>query len=240
MINCRNCGVELDEHMNYCPVCGVPVIAKDHNTKANPMSEKLATTTKLKTEIDMLDKAQKKKFFWEVASIIVSACVLSALTLNFILQTSFTWSLYVLIGGLTVFAYVSALSFLRNGWVIMLSLFVVNVLSLLFIDLANGNLEWSLNLGIPLLIAVVLILAIVILAIRNTPEKGFNIISYLFLAPAILSIAVDGLVSLHTETIFHLSWSIIVFASTLPVASVLLYIHYKLRRGTDLRKFFHI
>jgi len=29
MINCKNCAVELDEHMNFCPVYGVPVLDKD-------------------------------------------------------------------------------------------------------------------------------------------------------------------------------------------------------------------
>jgi hypothetical protein len=37
-----------------------------------------------------------------------------------------------------------------------------------------------------------------------------------------------------------LGWSLIVFACILPVAVILFYIHYRLNRGTDLRRFFHI
>jgi hypothetical protein len=240
MINCKNCGVELDEHMNYCPLCGAPVFDKDPEKREKLVRQKQAVSTRLKTEIDSLNKVQKKKFFWEVISIIVASGVLSALTLNFIIQTSLSWSLYVLAGGLTIFAYVTVLSFVKNGWLVMFSLFVVSSSALLFIDLVDTTLGWSVKLGIPLLIAVVLLLAVVILAIKQTPEKGFNIIAYIFLASAILSIAVDGLVSLYIENQVNLNWSVIVFGSTLPMAFVLLYMHYKLRRGTDLRKFFHI
>ena len=235
MINCRNCGVELDEHMNFCPLCGAPVFDKDHIKR-----ERLAASTKLRKELHRLDKSQRKKFFWEAASIIIGSAVLSALTLNLIIQASLTWSLYVLVGGLTIFGYVSVLSFVRNGWFIMFILFILNGLTLLFIDLLHGEVRWSVELGFPLLVALIVILAGVILAIRHTPEKGFNIIAYLFLAFAILSLAVDSLVSIYVEDLLTLSWSVIVFGSTLPVAFIMLYIHYKLRRGTDLRKFFHI
>lgn len=240
MINCKNCGVELDEHMNFCPVCGVPVFDQDRDKRERMISEKLAVSNRLKTEIDRLDKMQKKKFYWEVISIILVSGVLSAIILNFIIQTTLSWSLYVLAGGLAIFAYVTILSYIRNGWVAMFSLFAVNALTLLFIDLVDQSIGWSVELGIPLLTAALFILAGVIVAIRHTPEKGFNIIAYIFLASAIASIAVDSLVSLYIENRFDLSWSVIVFASTLPVAVVLLYIYYKLRRGTDLRKFFHI
>ena len=240
MITCRNCGVELDEHMNFCPLCGVLVLDRDREKREKLVAEKLVISTKLKTEIDRLDKAQKKKFFWEVASIIVASGVLSALALNLIIQTSLSWSLYVLVGGLTVFVYVTVFSFLINGWLIMSCLFIVNGLSLLFIDLINNTLGWSVKLGIPLLLAVFITLAGAILVIRCTREKGFNIIAFFFLASAILSIAVDSLVSLYLENRLNLKWSVIVFASTLPVAFIMLYIHYKLRRGADLRKFFHI
>src|SRR5690606_12287738 len=107
MINCRNCGVELDEHMNFCPLCGASVFDKDHIKRERLISEKLAASTKLRKEIHRLDKSQRKKFFWEAASIIIGSAVLSALTLNLIIQASLTWSLYVLVGGLTIFGYVS-------------------------------------------------------------------------------------------------------------------------------------
>lgn len=240
MINCRNCGVELDERMNFCPLCGAPVFIKDPDKREKLIKEKTEVSTRLKTEIATLDKTQKTKFFWEITSIIVAASIIPAVALNIIVNSYLSWSLYVLVGCLTVFAYITVLSFIKNGWAIMLSLFFINSIALIFIDLIDYSVEWSVKLGIPALASVCMILAGVILAIRHTPEKGFNIIAYFFLASAILSAAVDILITLYVENRFHLSWSVIVFVATLPVAFILLYIHYKLRRGTDLRKFFHI
>lgn len=240
MINCWNCGVDLDEHMNFCPLCGTPVFARNSEEREKLVSRKLTVSNKLKTEIDRLNKTQKNKFFWEATTIILVSGVLSALTLNFIIQTTLTWSLYVLVGGLTIFTYVTVLSYVRNGWTIIVSLFVINALTLLFVDLVNKSIGWSVELGIPLLTAVFVVLTGLIVVIKHTLEKGFNVIAYLFLASTITSIAVEGMVTQYLENRFDLNWSVIVMGSTLPVAFVLLYIHYKLRKGTDLRKFFHL
>jgi choline-glycine betaine transporter len=43
---------------------------------------------------------------------------------------------------------------------------------------------------------------------------------------------------LTEEISFH--WSLIVFVCLVPIAAILFYIHYRLNRGIELRRFFHI
>lgn len=239
MINCKNCGVELDEHMNFCPLCGVPVLNKSTPAEEKLMLEKHAGTRKLKNEIKLLNKTQKIKFFWEVISIILASGIISALVLDLLISNSFTWSLYVLTGAITLFLYVTAFSFTR--WQVSLFIFpFISILSLAVLDMIKSPLDWSMQLGIPLLGAGWVIVLLLVGVVRYTKERGFNIIAYIFLAGAVLSVAIEGIISLYTQNTLSLSWSAIVFFSNFFIALVLLYIHFKLRKGTDLRKFFHI
>lgn len=241
MATCKNCGVVLDEHMNFCPLCGVPTLNENTEERERLIQEKKVVSRKLKDEIEMLDRAQKRKFLWEVVSIILASGTLSTLVLNYIVSGSFTWSFYVLIGSLTIFFYVTVFSFAKSNLLTVSSaLFIITTLSMLALDLQDNAIYWSVRLGVPLFIAGWLVLILLVGIIRRAREKGFNLVAYIFLALAALSTAVEGIVSLYLDDEFRLSWSAIVFFSILPVAAILLYIHYKLRRGTDLRKFFHI
>jgi hypothetical protein len=240
MVNCKNCGVELEGHMNFCPLCGVPVLNKDVEWGERLIREKQAGTMKLKNEVDMLNRTQKKRFFWEVISIILVAGVISTIVLNLIISGTITWSVYVLIGGLTFFGYATVFSFVIKWIKVLSSILIISMLSLLLVDLTTRNIAWSLQLGLPLLIAVGVIVFLLVKVIKIAREKGFNLIAYIFLAVAILSISVEGILSLYIREVLRLNWSLIVFFSTLPVAAILLYFHFKLRKGTDLRKFFHI
>ena len=239
MVNCKNCGVELDEHMNFCPVCGVPVLKEDNEKRSRLIREKQVGSRKLKSEIDLLNRKQKRKLVWEVSSIILASGIVAAMLLNFLIDNSFSWSLYVLTGAVTLFLYVTVYSFSKNEILILLEVLIISALSLIALDLINQSINWSYQLGIPLLLAGWFVLFLMNVALRHIREKGFNLIAYIFLASAILSMVVEGIISIYKNS-FQLSWSLIVFFSTLPIAIILIYIHYKLRKGTDLRKFFHI
>lgn len=241
MINCKNCGVQLDEHMNFCPVCGVPVLDKEMENSEKLIREKQAGTRKLKKEIEMLNKSQKAKFFWEVVSIILGLGILSTTVLDFLLSKSFTWSGYVVIGALTLFLYVTIFSFAKKEfWVISALVFVATVPSILLLDLVDKNISWSIHVGVPLLFAIWMVVFLVIAGTKYSREKGFNLIAIIFLAFAALALSAEGIISRYLDGKIQFSWSIIVLFSILPVAATLLYIHYKLKKGTDLRKFFHI
>ncbi|MFW5761145.1 MAG: DUF6320 domain-containing protein [Cyclobacteriaceae bacterium] len=237
MINCKNCGVELDEHMNFCPVCGVPVM--DDQKRGRLVREKKVGTERLKKEIDQLNRKQKKKLFWEIISIILAAGIVSSLLLNLIINKSLNWSLYVLVGGVTVFALVSIIAYVNNIILMMISSFIVAVFALLSLDVINQTVDWSVQLGIPLLVALSLIFFLLYAIVRHIEEKGFNLIAYIFLGISVLIVAVQAIISLYKNSL-RLGWSLIVFFSILPIAVFLLYVHYKLRKGTNLKKFFHI
>lgn len=240
MINCRNCGVALEQNMNFCPLCGYAVIKEPH-TKDTVRFQKKLENQSLSTEINKLDNIQRRKLIWEVFSIILGSGLLSTVILNIIINGTLTWSWYVVTGAVTVFIYFSIFSFLQNRLFIkIVSLCLTSAACMLVLDVLDHRLSWAVYLGLPLLAAVLVVLLAFIITLRQTREKGFNIVAYVFLAAGTLAIAIENIISLYLTNNFRFSWSAIVFFSVLPVAAILLYIHFRLLKGTNLKKIFHI
>ncbi len=238
---CKNCGVELEEHMNYCPLCGHPV---EKGPMKSPEPVKVEGETgenRTYSRMWQLNIMQKRKLIWEVITLVVLSGILAVTLLNFIFDQSITWSVYPLIFGLGIFAYASAFTFLYGKrWWQTLSSLMITFLILFFADYADARIEWAFDLALPLELALYITGLVLYFAARKSQHLGFNLIAYVFIAMAFLLIMIEGILSLHRHQYLALDWSLIVLISVIPVAAVLLYIHFRLRTNPDLKKFFHI
>ncbi|HZH72559.1 MAG TPA: zinc ribbon domain-containing protein, partial [Mariniphaga sp.] len=81
---------------------------------------------------------------------------------------------------------------------------------------------------------------ILIFFIRQARQKGLNVIAYSVIAAGILSICTEGMISIFIQNKIYLGWSLIVMVSVFFIAIPLFYIHYRLKKATDLKRFFHI
>lgn len=224
--------------MNFCPLCGYAVIKEPQTNDTIRFQKK---SENLSTEINKLDMIQRRKLIWEVVSIILGAGLLSTVILNIIINGTLTWSLYVVTGAVTAFIYFSIFSFLQSRLLIkIMGLCVTSAACMLVLDALDHHLSWAVYLGLPLLAAVLVVLLAFIIAIRQAREKGFNVVAYVFLAAGVLAIATENIISLYLTGNFRFNWSAIVFFSVLPVAAILLYIHFRLLKGANLKKLFHI
>ncbi len=240
MVNCRNCGVVLEPNMNYCPLCGCTVI-KESQEKESLSFQRRSANLELSTEIKKLNTLQRRMLVWEVFSIILGSGVLSSIILNIVINGTLTWSWFIITGGITVFLYFSTFSFLPNRpFIKIMSIFTTSAACMLVLDVLDHHLSWSVYLGLPLLAAILVLLLIFLFTLRQAREKGFNVVAHIFLAAGILAIAIENIISLYLTNNFRFGWSAIVFFSVLPVAGILLYIHFRLLKGANLRKFFHI
>lgn len=118
--------------------------------------------------------------------------------------------------------------------------FVMASLFILVIDSVTGGANWALWLGVPLLFFVNLIFIGLLAVIRSAKQRGINLIAFTFIAAAILCLTIEATVDLYTKQHIDVVWSLIVTACVLLVAAVLLFMHYRLKKGQDLNKTFHI
>ncbi|MGM0648671.1 MAG: DUF6320 domain-containing protein [Bacteroidota bacterium] len=237
---CSNCKVELEEHMNYCPLCGTPANT-ELDSDSKHINEIKKHDRKNFREFHMLDELQRRKLLWEIAGIILLSAILVTLIIDLLSNGQITWSKYSITVCLVLFVNTTILRFMPgNLYVIMAGSLVSTSALLLLLDVYEGNQEWSLSLGIPILFMVYIIGFVFILIVQNLKEKGLNLIAYILLLLALLSFFLEGIIALHMWGQIALEWSLVVLASLLPASALLFFIHYRLKKGTELKRFFHI
>ena len=240
MSYCNYCGVELDKTMTSCPLCGLTVGEKrviTHEWKSKQPFFK----DKISSEIENMTAVQKRKLFWEISAIILVSGILVTLVINWIESKNITWSRYTLVSSLSILASISFFTLLRNRpFMLVLGSFISNAALLLLLDLISSNIGWGTKLGIPILFSFYALILIVLWLIRISHRRGFNILALIFIAMGLFLICIEVFVSLYFNHKITLSWSIISASSMIPISTLLFLVHFRLKSGIELRRFFNI
>jgi len=237
---CNNCGVELDHDMISCPLCGL-VVGADRDVlqraEVNPTNLK----GKMIREIDSLTSDQKRQLFWQISGIILGAGNIATLLINIMISNDISWSKYNLVASLALFANISAFTFLRGWSVLQITAGFLSLTGmLLLLDYISINNDWGTQLGLPILLSFYVLQLMVLLLIRLSNQLGFNILAVIFMALGLFLLCVEGSISLYFHNVMQFGWSIIAAASLISIAAVLLFVHYRLKKGSELKRFFHI
>lgn len=235
---CRNCGVELEDSIRACPLCGEPTIDERPGTSSPSFTYGERYPSSL-TPVQM--SQPQKKFTWEIVSIILLSGAMATFVVDFIINRRIIWSEYPVAICLTIFCYLSLFAFWNQSTLLkMAGGLLLSSLSLVILDAVTGRLRWSIRLAIPLLLISNLIVSALIAVIRQSRNKGINLIAYVFLGAALLCIAIEGILSLFETGWLQWQWSVIVAACIMPVVVVLLFVNFRLKRGRSLKKTFHV
>ncbi|MCF8303800.1 MAG: DUF6320 domain-containing protein [Bacteroidales bacterium] len=241
MKRCKNCGVILEENMNYCPLCGAPASEQAAGNEEDIRIKRRSREDKPLTDFQRLSVWQKRKLFWEISGIILLAGIVVTLIIDYTASQTISWSKYPVMVCLVLFAHTTLISFWHTRFITFsIGSFFANAAFVFILDIFNNQITWSLALGIPLLIAIYVIVVILIFIIKHARKRGLNVIAYSFVAGGLITLFIEGFISLYAKAQLQLEWSPIVMASVLPVAALLLFIHFRLRKVTDLKRFFHI
>ncbi|RPE09193.1 zinc ribbon domain-containing protein [Chitinophaga lutea] len=230
---CKNCGVELENDMLVCPLCGQPV-------DGSPAAAAAAADHELRVPKPGMTK-KRRKFTWDIVSLILGSGMAAAGIVNYIISRSITWSEYTTAVGLVIFCYASVFAFFSIGIMAEMGLgFFLASLGLIVLDWFTGGVTWATRMAIPLLVSVNVVVMAFMRVERSARHKGVNLIAYAFVAAALLCLCVEGILSYFMWGYWRLNWSVIVAACVAPVALVLLFVHFRLRRGRNLERVFHI
>lgn len=241
MIRCPNCGVEAEENANFCSLCGEPLLENTADDGAFIKSGNLRREEKLLTDYQQLTGFQKRKIFWQISGLILVSGIIVTLLIDFIGNRDITWSKYPATISLVLFLNFTLNTFLRRNLILMavLSFLSVTALFTLF-DVYAGDTGWEIKLGIPIILIAYITVFILIFLVRKAKQKGLNIIAYSMIAAGVLGVCVEGMISIYFRSSVYFGWSLIVMVSVALIAMLLLFIHYRLKKATDLKRFFHI
>ncbi len=241
MVQCPNCGVEAEKNANFCSLCGEPLLENTTGNEAFIKSGKLRREEKLLTEYQQLTGYQKRKIFWQISGLILISGIILTLLIDFIENQSITWSKYPAAVSLVLFINFTLNTFLRNKIILMVALSFLSVTALFILfDVYADTTGWELIPGVSIILVAYLTVFSLIFLIRKAKQKGLNIIAWSLIAAGVLSMCTEGMISLYSQNTLHFGWSLVVMVSVVFIAIPLFYIHYRLKKATDLKRFFHI
>lgn len=236
---CVNCGVELDDRIELCPLCQTPL------PRAAGPGERRGGQA-----IDVLDPEDRDKLteiegqtlVWELLSVSLGIGAIVVLAIDLFLDSpGLGWSPYPLASIGLAWILLSAIVQRRIalGRRLARAAFAVPVF-LLVLDLVDGKLGWSLSIALPICLTAELAAGILAFAISRSRRRGANIVAAALATIAAFCVTLEAILDLAIAGRVAIRWSAIVLCSLLPVSAFLLYLHYRVLGTSRLRRFFHL
>jgi len=232
MTLCVNCGVELDEGMKICPLCG-----KDPEKK----EEQEQVPGIYPSDIIQLEKKENRRYLWELSGIIAFCGIAVCTILDLLTGKGLNWSLFSDVSITAAWVILTLYLFAYKRVLTIVALQMLTILTaLFFIDLIATGREWFFPVGLPVTVTGFILAGTVIVLYNAFHLKGLNIIASALVALSGYCIATEIIFDIYRNGFVDLQWSLIVAVSLLPIALIFFFFHYRLKKGNRLDSFFHI
>jgi hypothetical protein len=234
MSYCANCGVELDNDLLSCPLCGFKV----GNTS---MTEHCDQSEYYPSDIIQLHKEETGRHLWELSGIISFSGIIVCSIVDLVIHKRLTWSLYADTSIFASWISISLILLAFKKYYIFVPGLLITVLATLFLfNLFSPPLNWFLGIALPVTIALFISVSVIILLWRVVHFRGFNILAIAFLVLSGFCLVTEVFIDKFIAGRVDIRWSAIVAVSILPIVLVLLFAHYRMKKGNRLDSYFHV
>jgi len=224
---CNNCGVDLGEGNEKCPLC-------------KPTEHR---TVRIVSPADLFSfsKIVKTRTLYEITMLLLVSGVIVTLAIDFVFVKGISWSLLTTTSIGYLISLVSCIYFLRRKPYLMIVTTLAATLLLLWLnDRLTGNHGWFRTIAAPLVISGALLTMAVIFLNSLSKYRGLNLLSTILIAMAVHALIIEYLTDKLMTSEFNPQWSVVTAASLTIIAMIFLFVHYRLKRGRSLGRFFHV
>lgn len=226
MAICKSCGVDLGEGNERCPLCE----AEENNRKVVSPADVLN-----------ISRSENAKQLYELVMVLLFSSFIITIAIDAAFGKGMNWSLLTT----TCIGYVSAgitiLYFWHNRpYRLIVSGMLATLLLLWLIDLFTGNTGWFRALAGPITFSLFVLAGSVVFLNSLSIYKGLNLIANILVALALFMVLIEYFTDRYINGVFKPQWSIVTAASLTIIAFILIYVHYRLKRGRSLGRLFHV
>ena len=237
MAICETCGVEVDDSAVKCPLCDGQL--KGGGGRNEPGNVQLMP--EFAEEIRPLSTIQRARLVWEISSLMFLSAVVVVVFFDFIINRRLSWSVYPIIVTGSAWILSSLISFFhRRPLVLFFGAYADSLILLFLIDIASQRLPWFVQLGLPISSCFFLLLGVLCFVGSRISRRGLNIPAFALFATGLFIVGIEATLDWYLFRSITLSWSALVLVSVGPVAGILLFVHYRLPKYVDLKRFFHL
>jgi len=231
---CPNCGVELDKDLIKCPLCGI-TNGGDGNTEKEQDSEYYPS------DIILLHRKETQRHLFEFLGIISVSGIAVCSIVDMVTGKSLSWSLFTSVSILTAWISVSLLLLAFRKYYIVIPGLLIAVLFMLFLfDLILPPLSWFFSIALPITLTLFVSVSIVTVLWNIARLKGFNILAFSFIILSLFCIVSELFIDKYLYGSVSIGWSAIVAVSIFPISLILLFVHYRMKKGKRLDSYFHV
>jgi len=232
MAICVNCGVELDNGLRVCPLCGKDPLIK---------SEQADISDNYPSGIIQIQRKENRRYLWELSGIIAFSGIAVCTIVELLISKNLRWSLFSDVSIAAAWIIITLFLFVYRKPFILVSLLMLTIMAALFlIDVIAAGQNWFFPVGLPMIIAAFITTGIIIILYRTAHFKGLNIIAAALIILSGFCIITEMILDKYLNGSVDLRWSLIAAISILPVSLVFFFYHYRLKKGNRLDSFFHV
>lgn len=224
---CKNCGVDLGEGNERCPLCDP---SDDQEQGVVSPADLFSVSRNINT-----------RNLYEITMLLLVSGVIITIAIDAVFGKGMNWSLMTTTCLGYLILMLSGIYLLRQRpYPIIAVTVVATIIFLWLIDRLTGNSGWSRSLGAPLTVSAGLLTAAVIFFNSLSRYRGLNLLASILVAVAIFSIIAEYLTDRLLASVFRPQWSVVTAASLIIIAMIFIFIHYRLKRGRSLGRLFHV
>jgi hypothetical protein len=230
---CPNCAVELDRGITNCPLCG--------DKKVDEGSGYAKGKANYPSEILHMETRARRRYTWELMGITTASAILISLIVDLVVSTGLAWSLYATTLFAGAWIYTTIFTFSRGRiWILVPSLLLNTLTIQLMVDMIKLPITWFVPLSLPITGLFFVLLFFIILLARRANYKGFNILAIVIIGASIQCVVFELFLDLYLNGSVSIDWSAITASAVVPFSAILMFIHYRLKRGLNLKSYFHV
>jgi len=179
--------------------------------------------------------------FIEIYSVCTAiACVVVG-SVELLIDKRIAWSLYPISSLCYLYLLVCVPVMLgRRRGALYAVIAPATLLFILALDLLDRPNAWFIRLGAPIVLLLETVATASIELIARAKRKGVNAISIALLGVAGLCLGLEAIIDASQAKAIFLGWSAVVAVTCVPVAGLLMWLHYRITGQASLSKLFHI
>lgn len=234
---CAKCGVEVDNNIKKCPLCNFPIPDIGEDTKVQSIKVFPEAENIYKHRLNII----KNKVFFTLIILLISCIPILFSIEVFYPSVRINYIISIIIA--SVFYLFFLFGYLGVNYNI-LGIGVTSIILMYRLDNIDRNITWFFNYALFIILLLMIILYIGVFFYKRIKRESqvIFILSYIFVSTGILCLEIDSIISFRITGEIRLSWSIIVFISSLAVCLLIFGFYYGLpeRIRNEIRKKIHV
>jgi hypothetical protein len=225
---CSKCGVEVDQGVENCPLCQLPINGIEEDAVAPKKYPDVPVEHPKKAP---LTPQQKRKRVWEIIGASLLIPFLIVVFTDLIVNETVSWARFPMIALLLAWMLTTfPLVFTRRPFVIISGEVISILIFLVLVDyLHDWKVDWFYRLALPNLAVLILISSAVVILSNLAKRKGANIAAYILFGIGALNLSLDMIIMSSIREQISITWSLFVLVPCFIIGGFLLYLHFRFK-----------